>query len=318
MRRAVPLALVLLAACGGPAAPSATTSDAAEASRPTLTFGRGFGEVTPSAPLVAGGAARLEYDRQRLYDIVNRSSSVGYFASTYHCYGYGCCDVEFAEVYAQVRFRDGAFTTFAVDEAGGVDVPVPADATRLEVYFEAPGYNLRSYYCGCDAACAAENRARSGFGFHAHATYDSRFGDNYRFEVAAAAAPAPRRLGDGEWLSNYATPSGVRYGWLWDANVWVDVAVPAGVRPDAVGIRWTVDGWQSFTDSAARFEGVRPDGEAQWGVDVTPAKRMQSCYWCRPDPVTFEYAIFLTVGGQTSWDNNDGADHAVPLRVAYE
>jgi hypothetical protein len=319
MRRALALpALLSLAACGGPEPGAGWSADWAEAEAPTLAFARGFGAVTPSAPLVAGGQVRLTYDRQRLYDIVNKSSSVGYFASTYHCYGYGCCEVEFAEVYAQVRFGDGAFTTYPVDEAGEVQVSLPRDAGRLEVYFEAPGYQLRTWYCGCDAACAAENKARSGFGFHAYATYDSRFGENYRFDVAPAPAPEVTRLADGEWLSNYATPSGVRYGWLWDSNVWVDLAVPADAQPERVGVRWTVDGWQTFTDSEARFEGTRPDGQAQWGVDITPAKRMQSCYWCRPAPVTFEYAAFMTVGGVTVWDNNEGANHALPLRVAYE
>lgn len=307
----------LLGACGAPPEAPGQSVEAAEAGPVTLEFARHFGAVQPSAPLVGGGLVRIQYDRDRLYDIVNRSESTGHFATRYHCYGYGCCEVAFNEVYAQVRYDGGAFTTFALGEDGAVELSLPAQADHLEVYFEAPGYELRSYYCGCDAACAAENKARSGFSAHDFAVYDSRFGENYQFEVAPAPAAPPQvqRLAEGEWQSNHAAPSGSRYGWFWDSNVWVDMAVAPSVQPEAVGIRWTVDGWQTFNDSPAHFEGTRPDGQAQWGVDITPAKRLQSCYWCEPAPVTFEYAIFMTAQGTTSWNNNGGENFRLPLNV---
>lgn len=310
----------LLAACGGPTSEVAATEQSAARARPArLVFTRGFGAVTPDVPLVGGARITVEYDRQRLYDIVDGRSSVGYFASTYHCYGYGCCEVRFTDAFVRYRFSEGPFETAPLDPQGQAQIVLPEDAEHLELYVDAPGYDLRTWYCGCDTACAQDNYARSGFGFHSYAVYDSQFGDNYHFEVTPTpTAPPVRRLADGQWASDYAAPSGARYGWFWDANVWVDVALAPKGTSREIGVRWTVDGWQTWTDSPARFEGILPGGEEQWGVDVTPAERMRSCYWCAPTPVTFEYAIFATVDGETTWDNNGGEDYSIELATEYE
>lgn len=309
---------LLVGACGGPVPADGRDFDAVQASAPaTMTFSRSFSTDISQGGLRAGQTVQVRYDADRMYDIINNSSSVGHFASAHHCYGYGCCDVQFSDIEMRWRTDEGAFVSAPLTTDGTAQLSLPVSARQLEVYFFTPGYDLKTWYCGCGPECGAQNRERAGFGLQRFETYDSQFGENYHFEVSAAPVTVARRDG-GQWASNWAAPSGSRYGWQWDANVWVDLTAPSPGEDRIVGIRWTVDAWQTYQDAQAQFEGILASGEAQWGVDLVPVRRMQSCAWCTPEPVTFEYAIFTESGGVRTWDNAEGADYQLPLRTEYE
>jgi len=134
---------------------------------------------------------------------------------------------------------------------------------------------------------------------------------------ALASAEPVSQLDDGQWKSNYSTPSGIRYGWFWDANVWVDIAVQNLAYDKRVGIVWTTDGWQTTEVSLAEYEGGYGEGWERWGVDIMPAAEMRSCFWCQPEPVSFEYAIFYEVRGTTYWDSNGFANYVIDLETTY-
>lgn len=313
------MCLSLLAlACGGTGPADGFDVEAVQASAPaSMHFLRSFSTQVAQDGLHAGQAIQVHYDADRMYDIVNGSSSVGHFASAHHCYGYGCCEVQFSNIEMRWRTDEGAFVATPLAANGTAHITLPTSARHLEVYFFSPGYDLKTWYCGCGPECGAQNRERAGFGLQRFDAYDSRFGENYRFDVSAPVAPLARR-DDGQWASNWAAPSGIRYGWQWDANVWVDLLAASPDEGRSVGIRWTVDGWQSHQDTLAQFEGLLASGQAQWGVDLTPVRRMQSCAWCTPEPVTLEYAIFTEADGVRTWNNADGANYQISLRTDYE
>ena len=121
----------------------------------------------------------------------------------------------------------------------------------------------------------------------------------------------------GQWQSNYSAPSGIRYGWFWDANLWIDIAVKNIAFDKVVGVRWTTDGWRTVHDTRATYEKSLSGSYEQWGVDLTPAAKIQSCFWCNPASPKLEYAIYATQGGKTDWDSNGGQNHAVTLRNVY-
>lgn len=149
-----------------------------------------FGEVS-SAPVVAGrlergGEALIVYDERRMYDVVDWSREHGtYFESSFHCYGYGCCEVQFPEIRAFYRFRRGqSFASAVLDDDGEARVDIPSDASFLEVYFETSGFEIKTWYCGCDAACADASYRAQSFRWIDFDAWDSRFGRNFLFDVA--------------------------------------------------------------------------------------------------------------------------------------
>ncbi len=152
---------------------------------PIIKFSEDKWHPTMSAPLVAGQAVRIEFDRDRFYDVVSWSSSWGiYFSSAHHCYGYGCCEVQFPEVGVHYRIDPGlTWTHLVLDENASAFLTLPAGTKNLEIYFDVAGYELKGWYCGCDSACVQENYAKAQFQFYEHDAWDSNYGQNYWFSV---------------------------------------------------------------------------------------------------------------------------------------
>ncbi len=140
--------------------------------------------VAPSAPIVRDERVRISYEAKRMYQIVdssgNAGSWAGYFASSFHCYGYGCCDVTFPAIYAHYRFstNDG-FVDTALDANGALAIDVPGNADHLELWFDIDRFSMKTWYCGCDAQCADQNRANASAREHGFRAYDSRYGENF-------------------------------------------------------------------------------------------------------------------------------------------
>lgn len=140
----------------------------------------------------------------------------------------------------------------------------------------------------------------------------------------AALAGNVERLADGAW-------NGATYGWgpkttRTDKNLWVDLSVANLCYAKSVGIRWTDDGWASWHDAAAWYEGGLAGGREQWGVDILPfGGFLYDGQWGRwvtwtgavrnePDAaVEVEYAAWFTCGGEVWWDNNGGANYTLTL-----
>jgi len=96
----------------------------------------------------------------------------------------------------------------------------------------------------------------------------------------------------GQWATNWRSPSGVRYGWYWDVNVWIDLAVLQGQAND-VGVRYRVNDGE-YAEAYTSHESDLENAWQKWGVDIVPAATMQDCYWCESEPFNLEYEVFYT------------------------
>jgi hypothetical protein len=106
--------------------------------------------VVQQGAIVRGGVLNIEYAASRMQSIVDNATSNGipYFASKYHCYGYGCCDHTLANS-LNIRFSSqAAFTRLQVAQPVTA-VVIPADAERVEIYFDTD-VTTQTWYCGND------------------------------------------------------------------------------------------------------------------------------------------------------------------------
>ncbi|HEY3351819.1 MAG TPA: DUF6209 family protein [Polyangia bacterium] len=121
-----------------------------------------------------GGTLLVTYAPARLQSIVDGAISQGYFASKYHCYGYGCCSYALDDT-LYVRFQaDGAFASFPVG-AAAVALTVPADATRVELYFET-AVTTTTWYCGGGEGQHYPQGTQDHF-------FDSNYGHNFVYTM---------------------------------------------------------------------------------------------------------------------------------------
>lgn len=253
-----------------------------------IRFETDFAPPVPTPALIAGGSIAVDYDAQRFWDVYDGAESLGWFASTYHCYGYGCCEARFPEVRAHGRFDDGDVFTHVLAD-GATSFEVPADASTLQMWFSAPGFELRTWYCGCDAACAEQNRAAAQPHWVAREGWDSRFGANYGFEVGGW----PVVHGQDVKLVEARTTDDAFSG---------EIEVRDIAWQKDVQVHWTIVGddgpWRT---SAAAFAGMSEGGDFErWSFTLAdPAI----------DGAEVRFAIRYAVDGRTVWDDNCGWDY---------
>jgi hypothetical protein len=123
-----------------------------------------------------GGTLLVSYAPARMEAIVAdaKLNGVPYFASKYHCYGYGCCSFEYERA-LHVRFHEGdSFATYPMGDLP-VALAVPADASRVEVYFDADVYTT-TWYCGGAEGPKYRQPGPDRF-------YDSNFGANFVYTI---------------------------------------------------------------------------------------------------------------------------------------
>lgn len=159
-------------------------ADGIDAPLSVIEFDANFSAPVATPALVAGGQVQIGYDPQRFYEVFDGPGYYGWFASSFHCYGYGCCEVTIPEVSAHARFDGGEILTTDVAD-GAAALAIPEDAESLELWFSAPGFQLRTWYCGCDAACAAQNYAAATPQWHDREGWDSAWGSNYHFAITS-------------------------------------------------------------------------------------------------------------------------------------
>jgi hypothetical protein len=68
-----------------------------------------------------------------------------------------------------------------------------------------------------------------------------------------------------------------------------------------VTIRYTTDDWATYSDAEAFYTGPKSGTSERWGFYVD----------LPVDATAVEYAIAYTVLGETSWDNNIGANYSI-------
>ncbi len=146
-------------------------------------------------------------------------------------------------------------------------------------------------------------------GFDEQGTAASELGDSA--SPASPASPAIEVLDGGLWYRRLYCPSPSPATCVDEGHFWIDLAIRNDAYDKNVGIVWTdrvrTTPWQIAT---ASYEGPledRGDGNLErWGVDVTTG----TMTGIEPHP-QIQLAAFVEMAGQTSWDNNGGADHVL-------
>ena len=263
-------------------APAGKADGAAPVS--AIAFDAFFSAPVAAPELVAGGSVAIEYDSQRMYEVYDAAAPIGWFATSFHCYGYGCCEARFPTIDVHRRFDGGTVTTQALAD-GEQTFEVPADASTLELWFSSPGVELRTWYCGCDSACSQANRAMAGWRWIAREAWDSRFGENYAFAVGGW----PVMHGEDVKLVEARTTGDVVTGEIELRNI----AWQKDVR-----VHWTIVGDDTWHSTDAEFAGMGEDRDFErWTFTLDEPGLADA---------EVRFAIRYDVAGTTMWDNNCG------------
>jgi len=137
----------------------------------TLTFTKDW-QTQKQGLLKAGTTMTVVYAPERMKSIAwGPSQYYSFFASKYHCYGYGCCEQEYKNV-LHVRFN-GTSAFSAIPLTGpSVQVAIPASAQRIEIYVDADVWTTTWYCGGTPPGQKYKQPTPDHF-------YDSNFGNNY-------------------------------------------------------------------------------------------------------------------------------------------
>lgn len=248
-----------------------------------------FSPPVATPALLAGGSVSIDYDSQRMYEIYDAAAPIGWFATSFHCYGYGCCETRFPHVDAHHRFDGGDVVTQQLED-GAATFEVPADADTLELWFSSPGVELRTWYCGCDSACSQANRAMAGWRWIDREAWDSRYGLDYVFEVGGwpVVHGEDVKLVEARSIDDVVTGEIEVRDLAWQKQVRVHwTTADAGDAP-----------WQ-WTD--AQFAGMSEGGDFErWSFTIDAPGLADT---------ELRFAIRYDVDGQTFWDNDCGDDY---------
>lgn len=143
-----------------------------EAPTSTLSFLADW-QIAESGQRTRGGQLTLHYDLERLRRIARTANGTAdFFADKYGCFGHRCCSQVWTDS-AYLRWQDGG--VFAEQPASASStLTIPADATRLELYFKT-SVSTTSRDC-IDPNAPAISHAPDVF-------YDSNYGRNFVFEL---------------------------------------------------------------------------------------------------------------------------------------
>ncbi len=139
------------------------------------------------------------------------------------------------------------------------------------------------------------------------ATSDLELDPQHRSELDGGAIGV---AGSGMWFRNVGCPSPDPSTCVYEANFWVDLRIRNDAYDKRAGIVWIdrvrEDASAPWHVSAARYEGPRDSGYETWGVDVATGVIGGN----EPHP-QIQFAAFVEMAGNTTWDNNGGADHVI-------
>jgi len=128
----------------------------------------------------------------------------------------------------------------------------------------------------------------------------------------------------GSWTIDYTDIGGHSYAVT--KGLWLDVKVENLGYEKVVGMRWTDDNWETYTDSFLTYDKSIDNNFEIWGLRFDPFFYATSYYigsWTNyingnsasgPAPASeIEFAIFYKVNGQEYWDNNDGQNYKIDV-----
>lgn len=130
---------------------------------------------TMDGTIARGGKLLVTYAPQRMKTIVDAAKSNGYFASKYHCYGYGCCSFEYATA-MHIRFNSWeGYATYPVGDKA-IEVAIPSNAGTIELYFDTDVYTT-TWFCGGGPEGQKYPQSRPD------RFYDSNYGNNFVYTI---------------------------------------------------------------------------------------------------------------------------------------
>lgn len=135
--------------------------------------------------------------------------------------------------------------------------------------------------------------------------------------VPSVSAQTIRVVDYGSWSSNFTSPSGLRYGWSWDANAWFDVELENHDSTE-VGMVWSIDGWQTVHEVMASFDYETDKDTQLWSIDLKEIAHLNSCFWCSTNKLRIEFALFSRNGFVDRWENNQGHNFFIEIPGSFE
>jgi hypothetical protein len=117
-------------------------------------------------------------------------------------------------------------------------------------------------------------------------------------------------LDSGLWYRRVGCPSPSPAACIDEGHFWIDLAIRNDAYAKNVGVVW-IDRVRDNPSAAWHlaagiYELSLGDNLERWGVDVTTGIMTG----IEPHP-QIQFAAFVEMGGETSWDNHDGADYVI-------
>ncbi len=121
-------------------------------------------------------------------------------------------------------------------------------------------------------------------------------------DVQSVSSSVVSRYADGSWISSTHL-EGYQHTVVDNYSVWIDASVQNLAYNKTMGVIWTVNNWSSSSVSYGHYKGTLPDGTEKWGLDIGS--------WDERYYSTFQYCIFVTMNGQTWYDNNNTQNYTI-------
>lgn len=128
--------------------------------------------------------------------------------------------------------------------------------------------------------------------------WDNNGGKNYNGTETIGTAPiAVKRRGYSYDLSNYEIDA-VLQNYAYEKNVFV---------------RYTTDGWNTYSDAALGYAGTNSDGTETWTTNIDISAIIANNY----NYADFEYAVCYQVNGTEYWANYFGSNYDINYSIHH-
>ena len=112
---------------------------------------------------------------------------------------------------------------------------------------------------------------------------------------------------------NSRSPDGWENGWMWDQQIRIWAEVKNFGYDKQVGMRWSMDGWNTYRDEPAKYSYSKSGLIEEWVIDFIPFT-LHSCYTCDEiEELEIEYSLYYRVGNQLFWDSNGQNNYMIKI-----